>query len=196
MALNPSKGLFIWSVVIKNETSWWKLFSPSLKQRFTAVYSLIGMPVWFLKEGAWFIHRSSHQRCSTKKVSLQNSQNSKEIAYARVSFLIKLQACNFIKKDTLALVFSFEFCEFLQNTSGWLLLHLVIQWLGIQHAGSSLRYLSLITETCAPVSGKTENNLLLLLFSKTLMRYFSSINQSTLFLFRGQVSSACERKLR
>ena len=34
----------------------------------------------------------------------------------RVSFLIKLQACNFIKKETLAQVFSCEFCEISKNT--------------------------------------------------------------------------------
>ena len=57
---------------------------------------------------------------------LEISQNSQENTYARDSFLIKLQAssCNFIKKESLALVFSCEFCEickntfFLQNTSG------------------------------------------------------------------------------
>ena len=43
----------------------------------------------------------------------------------------------------------------------------------------SLRYLSLITETCAPVSSKTEENLL---FSKTLRRHFSPINPVTLCL--------------
>ena len=41
----------------------------------------------------------------------------------------------------------------------------------------SLRYLSLITETCATVLRKTEDNLL---FSKTLMRHFSTINPVTL----------------
>ena len=40
---------------------------------------------------------------------------------------IRPEACNFIKKETLAQLFSFEFCEmfinnFFQNTSGWLLL--------------------------------------------------------------------------
>ena len=37
---------------------------------------------------------------------------------ARVSFLIKLQAqaCNFIKKETLAQVFSCEFCKIFKNT--------------------------------------------------------------------------------
>ena len=44
------------------------------------------------------------RRCSLKKVSLEISQNSLENTYARVSFLIKLQAeaFNFIKKGTLA----------------------------------------------------------------------------------------------
>ena len=45
-----------------------------------------------------------------------------------------LQACNFVKKETLAQVFSCEFCEiskntFLQNTSGRLLLFIVIEHL-------------------------------------------------------------------
>ena len=41
--------------------------------------------------------RSSHQRCSVKKVFLEISQNSHENTCARVPFLIKLQeACNFI----------------------------------------------------------------------------------------------------
>ena len=46
---------------------------------------------------------------------LRISQYSQENTCARVSFLIKLQsqawACNFIKKETLAHVFSCEFCE-------------------------------------------------------------------------------------
>ena len=44
-----------------------------------------------------------------KKVLLEIPQNSHENTSARVSFLIKLQeACNFIKKETLAEVFSRE----------------------------------------------------------------------------------------
>ena len=48
-----------------------------------------------------------------KKLFLEISQNSLEHACARASFLIKLRAsdCNFIKKETLAQAFSFEFCE-------------------------------------------------------------------------------------
>ena len=43
---------------------------------------------------------------------LEISQNSQENTCAKISFLIKLQAlaCNFIKKETLAQVFSYEFC--------------------------------------------------------------------------------------
>ena len=75
--------------------------------------------------------RSRHQRCSIKKVFLKISQNSQENTCARVTFLIKLQAsaCNFIKKATLAQVFSCEFCEilgtpFLNDISGQLFLFL------------------------------------------------------------------------
>ena len=64
-------------------------------------------------------------------VFLKISQNSQESTHARVSFLIKLQpeACNFIKKETLAQVFSCEFCEIFKNTIfiehlWWLLLNL------------------------------------------------------------------------
>ena len=57
------------------------------------------------------------QRCSVKKMFLEVSQNSQENTCARVSFLIKLQteACNFIKKETLTQVFSYEFCEISKN---------------------------------------------------------------------------------
>ena len=51
-----------------------------------------------------------------KKMFLENSQNLQKNTSGRVSFLIKLQACNFIKKETLAQVFSYEFCEISKNT--------------------------------------------------------------------------------
>ena len=49
---------------------------------------------------------------------LEISQNLQENICARVSFLIKLQvlAYNFIEKETLAHVFSYEFCEISKNT--------------------------------------------------------------------------------
>ena len=56
--------------------------------------------------------------CSVEKLFLEISQNLQENACAKVSFLIKLKAnvCNFIKKGTLAQVFSCEFCEISKNT--------------------------------------------------------------------------------
>ena len=58
------------------------------------------------------------QRYSVIKVFLEISQSSQENNCARVSFLIKLQGstCNLIKKETLAQVFSSEFCEISKNT--------------------------------------------------------------------------------
>ena len=49
---------------------------------------------------------------------LEILQYSQENTYATVSFLIKLQAaaCNFIKKETLEQVFSFEFSKISKNT--------------------------------------------------------------------------------
>ena len=53
-----------------------------------------------------------------KKVFFKISQYSQENTYARVYFLVKLQVdvCNLIKKETLAQVFSCEFCEIFKNT--------------------------------------------------------------------------------
>ena len=48
------------------------------------------------------------RRCSVEKIFLKISQNSKESTCARIS---RPQACNFIKKETLAQVLSFEFCK-------------------------------------------------------------------------------------
>ena len=56
------------------------------------------------------------QTCSCKMVFLEISKNLWEYTCARVSFLIKLQACKFIKKETLAQLFSREFCEISKNT--------------------------------------------------------------------------------
>ena len=58
------------------------------------------------------------QWCSVKKVFLKISQNSQKNTCARVSFLISCRprACNFVKKETLAQVFSCEICEISKNT--------------------------------------------------------------------------------
>ena len=52
------------------------------------------------------------RRCSVKKVFLEISQNSQENTCTKDSFLIKLQA----EKETLAQVFSCEFCKITKNT--------------------------------------------------------------------------------
>ena len=69
------------------------------------------------------------RRFSAKKVFLKILQNSHENTCARVSFLIKLQALayNFIKKEALAQVFSFEFCEIFKKFYFFFIEHL--QWL-------------------------------------------------------------------
>ena len=63
------------------------------------------------------------QTCSVKKLLLEISKISQENTCARVSFLIKLQtwACNFIRKEAQAQVFSQN--PFLQNISRRLLLN-------------------------------------------------------------------------
>ena len=54
--------------------------------------------------------------CSVEKVFLEISQNSQENTCAKVSLLIKLQACNLIKTETLTQVFFYEFCEISKDT--------------------------------------------------------------------------------
>ena len=58
-------------------------------------------------------------RSSCSEVFLKVSLDSQENTCARISFLIKLQAqaCNFIKKETLAQVFSCAFCKIFNNNS-------------------------------------------------------------------------------
>ena len=68
--------------------------------------------------------RSSHRRCSVKKMFSNISQKSQENTCARVSFLTCVRVffnkvsvqCNFIKKETLEKVFCCEFCEISNNT--------------------------------------------------------------------------------
>ena len=52
-----------------------------------------------------------------KKVFINISQNSQENTCAKASFLIKFpEVCKFIRKDALAQVFFYEFCEIFKNT--------------------------------------------------------------------------------
>ena len=57
-------------------------------------------------------------RCSVENLSLKILQNSQENTCARISFLISWwpEAGSFIKKESLAQVFSYEFCEMFKKT--------------------------------------------------------------------------------
>ena len=57
---------------------------------------------WWKRSFCFYYFRSRRRRCSVKKVFLENSQNSQENTCAR--------------KETLAQVFSCEFCEISKNT--------------------------------------------------------------------------------
>ena len=57
--------------------------------------------------------RSSHRRCSIKKVFSKISQNLRENTCARFFFV---EASNFTKKETLAQALSCEFCKIFKNT--------------------------------------------------------------------------------
>ena len=60
------------------------------------------------------------RKYSVKKMFLEISQNSKEITCARHSFLNKFAGLKpaTLSKESLAQVFSCEFCEISKNTSG------------------------------------------------------------------------------
>ena len=86
-----------------------------------------GIPIWIIawimewvtsQIKKWKIFRSSHPKVLCNKMFLKIPQNSQESIFDRVAFLIKLQAkaCNFIKKETLAQLFSCEFWEIFKNT--------------------------------------------------------------------------------
>ena len=60
--------------------------------------------------------RSSHRKCSVKKGVLKNFAKFTGKHLCQSLFLIKLYACNFIKKESLAQIFSYEFCEMSKNT--------------------------------------------------------------------------------
>ena len=62
--------------------------------------------------------RSSHQWCSMKKGVLRNFTKFTGKHLRQSLFFNKIagKACNFIKKETLAQVFSCEFCEISKNT--------------------------------------------------------------------------------
>ena len=89
-------------------------------QRFILVICRIIFVSFFKKTSQYIFHYFSLYSCREaatkgvlcKKVFSEISQNSQENTCARVSFLINF----FIRKETLAQVFSCEFCEISKNT--------------------------------------------------------------------------------
>ena len=83
----------------------------------------------FVSNSSNSYNRRSHRRCSIEIGVLKNFTNftGKHLCQSLLFSKVRPYACNFIKKETLALAFSCEFCEifkntFLQNASGRLLL--------------------------------------------------------------------------
>ena len=70
----------------------------------------------FNLSGFKILFRSSHQRWSIIKGVLRNFAKFTGKHLCKSLFLLQPQACNFIKKETLAQVFSCEFCEISKNT--------------------------------------------------------------------------------
>ena len=73
--------------------------------------TLLVLRIWFVKDLKWHInHKSSHLRCSVESCSL------KCYKIHRKTPAPEPPAYNFIQKETLAQVFSCEFCEISKNT--------------------------------------------------------------------------------
>ena len=89
------------------------LYSNTKVNKYSSCYLFLSL------SGRWFI-LIKHTESATggvpyEKVFLEISQNSLENTCARDSFLIKVQAWNFIKEGSLAQVFSCEFCKISKN---------------------------------------------------------------------------------
>ena len=86
---------------------------------------LTGFWRWFWT-GSTLIFRSTVQRCSYEKVFWKSAANLQESTHGKYQcqscFVILLEscnfseACNFIKNETLAQVFSSDFCKISKNT--------------------------------------------------------------------------------
>ena len=128
----------IYSLIAKDYKSDWSLKVTWKRGAFLLLYSNTKVNKYsscylFLSlSGRWFI-LIKHTESATggvpyEKVFLEISQNSLENTCARDSFLIKVQAWNFIKEGSLAQVFPVNFAKFLrtsilQNITGQLLLN-------------------------------------------------------------------------
>ena len=90
----------------------------------TIIKNLVGMlikklRIWIQKRQQQIaVFRSSHRRCSVKTVVNRNFAKFTGKHLWQSLYFNKLAglACNFVKKETLAQVFSIEFCEISENT--------------------------------------------------------------------------------
>ena len=96
-SVNLTGNHLCWSLFLKNLLAWHLFWRTSVNDCFCTVLAPLAVtyPFYFI----FSTYRSSHCRCSVKKVFLEISQ----------------KACNFIKKETLAQVLSCEFCEISSN---------------------------------------------------------------------------------
>ena len=100
--------------------SYWKLF-PRHSFHKILTFSVFVLEEGYTKAGLKVagisLCRSSHQKCSVKKGVLRNVAKFTGNHLCQSIFFNKVAgACNFIKKETLAQVFSCEFCEISKNT--------------------------------------------------------------------------------
>ena len=79
-------------------------------------FCLILLPYPIVPLISAILHRSSHQRCSVRKGVLRNFAKFTGKRPCQSLLLNKVGACNSIKKETLAQVFSYEFCKSSKNT--------------------------------------------------------------------------------
>ena len=124
----------------------------------------------------WKILETVVRRCSVKKVLLEISQNSQENTCARVSFL------NFIKKETLAQVFS---CKFFQNFKNNFFYRTPLEAASlnfIHHTHDLLLVLTLVSLTFKYVG--TSFNFTKKIFQVTIIFYSLDINVFYMYILQ------------
>ena len=126
---NKTNGNYKWGVVRKHFA---KFLGKQLCVADLQAHECFPCKFWEIFKNTFFTEhfrdRSSHRRCSVKKGVLRNFAKFTGKHLCQRLFFNKAWACNFIKKEFLAQVFSSDFEKFLrtpfsQNTSGQLLLY-------------------------------------------------------------------------
>ena len=105
----------------KKHRRWTNSFWIKHFEMFPDIFSQILLIIWQKKTftlNSFLAMKLSHRRCFVKKGVLKNFAKLTGKHLCQSLFLNKVagRACNFIKKESLAQVFSCEFCEFFKNT--------------------------------------------------------------------------------